>query len=196
MAEPAAALVSKLAGNSVTILLNSRVPVRPGRVFSISKLVFGVIAGLMFSLMQTSAYAQNTQSTAQNRSAIAVPDENTLARLVWSTMVALDNANRTENYTVLQNLGTDAFRLRNSPGQLAINFQDLRNNRVDIGRAILSSPTYYIPPHITQQGHLRLRGGFDYRPKSIRFDLLYSLEGGGWRITAMSVVEMDSNEPK
>jgi len=196
MAEQAVAPVSKPAGKSVTTFLNSRVPVRPGRVFSFPKLGFGLIAGLMLSFVQTPIYAQNAQPAAQNRLAIAVPDENTLARLVWSTMVALDNANRTENYTVLRSLGTDAFRVRNSSAQLAVNFGDLRNNRVDIGRAILSSPTYYIPPQITPQGYLRLRGGFDYRPKSIRFDLLYSLEGGGWRITAMSVVEMDSNAPK
>ena len=45
-------------------------------------------------------------------------------------------------------------------------------------------------------GTLRLRGGFDYRPKSIRFDVLYKQVGGGWRIHALSVVEMDASAPK
>ena len=174
-----------------------RAPIISGRVFRVRAAWLGLSLALLMGA-PPAAFAQSRPSTPvpASRPNITVPDENTLARLVWSTMVALDNANRTENYTILNNLGTTAFRRRNSPAQLADNFSDLRANRVDIGRAILSSPTYYIPPQITAQGHLRLRGGFEYRPKSIRFDLLYSLEGGGWRITAMSVVEMDANAPK
>jgi len=69
-------------------------------------------------------------------------------------------------------------------------------NRVDVGRSILTSPNYYIPPQRLADGSLRLRGGFDYRPKSIRFDLVYRNIGGGWRLSAISVVEMDFNAPK
>lgn len=125
-----------------------------------------------------------------------LPDENVLARLVWSTMVALDNANRTENYTVLYNLGSPQFRQQNSPERLSTLFSNLRENRVDVGRTILSTPNYYRPPEILRDGTLRLRGGFDYRPKSVRFDLIFGNVGGGWRINAISVVEMDAGAPK
>jgi len=174
-----------------------RAPILSGRVLRVRTGVFGLIAATLIGTTPAAFGQSQPQPSARPAiSVIRVPDENTLARLVWSTMVALDNANRTENYSVLNSLGTTAFKRRNSPAQLSNNFRDLRANRVDIGRAILSSPTYYIPPQITSQGHLRLRGGFDFRPNSIRFDLLYSLEDGGWRITAMSVVEMDANAPK
>lgn len=126
----------------------------------------------------------------------SVPDENTLARLVWATMIALDNANRTDNYTILYQLGSPQFQSRNSPEQLSLIFQNLRTNRVDIGRTILSTPTYYIPPQILEDGTLRLRGGFDFRPKSVRFDLIYANINGGWQINAISVVEMSSLAPK
>ena len=130
------------------------------------------------SVFPSEALAQSAlQSSTVSSSGMSVPDENTLARLVWSTMIALDNANRTENYTVLYSLGSSKFKQRNSPAQLRQNFSSLRQNRVDIGRAILSSPTYYIPPVILSDGTLRLRGGFDYRPKSVRFDLIYTNEG-------------------
>lgn len=142
------------------------------------------------------AQAQNIQRPAQVQHHQAVPDENTLARLVWSTMIALDNANRTENYTVLYLLGSPQFQQRNTPARLTTLFSDLRRNRVDIGRSILSSPTYYIPPQILPDGTLRLRGGFDFRPKSIRFDLIYANINGGWQINAISVVEMDAGAPK
>lgn len=146
------------------------------------------------------AYAQSSGFTLDRRTGTVlkrpVPDENTLARLVWSTMIALDNANRTDDYSVLYALGTTGFRRTNSIDQLRANFTVLRDNRVDVGRAILSTPSYYIPPEINQRGHLRLRGGFDYRPRSIRFDLIYAQEGGGWRINAVSVVEMSADAPK
>jgi hypothetical protein len=125
-----------------------------------------------------------------------LPDENTQARLVWSTLTALDNANRTGNYAVLYRLGTDAFQQQNSPARLSQLFSSLRENRVDVGRTILSSPTYYQPPAILADGSLRLRGGFDFRPKSIRFDLIYANEGGGWQLGALSVVEMDFDSPR
>ena len=152
-------------------------------------------------LIMVTAGASSGQAAAQqSRSAPpyseAVPDENTLARLVWSTMVALDNANRTETYSVLYNLGSPEFKRRNTPAQLSQNFAALRQNRVDVGRSILTSPNYYIPPQRLADGSLRLRGGFDYRPKSIRFDLVYRNIGGGWRLSAISVVEMDFNAPK
>ncbi|MGB6230222.1 MAG: hypothetical protein WBF53_08855 [Litorimonas sp.] len=163
----------------MTVTALSRVLGLPGRVFSGLVLIAVLLLG--------------SPASAQTP---AVPDENTLARLVWGTMVALDNANRTGNYSVLHGLGTDEFQAQNSTRQLVGTFAPLRRNRVDVGRAILSTPTYYIPPAVTRDGDLRLRGGFDYRPKSIRFDLIYSLERGAWRITAMSVVEMDANAPK
>ena len=111
-------------------------------------------------------------------------------------MIALDQANRTGNYSVLYDLGTTAFQRSNSSEQLRATFASLRANRVDVGRAVLSTPAYYIPPDIDQRGQLRLRGGFDYRPKSIRFDLLFAQEEGGWRLNGISVVEMSSDAPK
>ncbi len=124
------------------------------------------------------------------------PDENVSARLVWSTMIALDNANRTGNYTVLRELGTPSFQSRNSQLVLSSVFSDLRDNRVDVGRAIMTKPTYYLPPTITAEGNLRLRGGFEYRPQSIRFDLIYRNQNGGWRLHAISVAQMDFDAPR
>lgn len=141
-----------------------------------------------------SAAAQVRQVPQVER--VKVPDDNTLARLVWSTLVALDNANRTGNYEVLHGLGADGFQKQNSVLRLSQSFADLRNNRVDVGRTILSSPTYYQSPEILADGSLRLRGGFDFRPKSIRFDLIYTNIGSGWHISAISVVEMDFDKPR
>lgn len=153
-------------------------------------------SALLVSVSPGRAFAQSTPQPSSVRSPASVPDENTLSRLVWSTMIALDNANRTENYSVLHSLGTLRFKQKNPPAQLMQNFSSLRQNRVDLGRTILSPPTYYIPPAILSDGSLRLRGGFDYRLKSVRFDLIYANEGGGWRINALSIVETNASAPK
>lgn len=156
-----------------------------------------VVAALSISGMSIpEASHSQTTSQAQIQSQYALPNENTLARLVWSTMIALDNANRTNNYSILYQLGSPSFQKRNTPAQLSNIFSLLRANRVDIGRTVLSTPNYYTPPNILPDGTLRLRGGFDYRPKSIRFDLIYANINGGWQINAIAVVEMDSTAPK
>ena len=155
------------------------------------------IALLCLSSVPQQSYAQSPSFQQQTHiKRQAVPDENVLARLVWSTMIALDNANRTNNYTVLNSLGSEEFQRRNTSERLSGIFSNLRQNRIDLGRTVLSTPSYYRPPEILSDGSLRLRGGFDYRPKSIRFDLIYSNIGGGWQISAISVVEMDASEPK
>jgi len=85
-------------------------------------LALGVLAfGLAphISLAQTPAQAQRITYRQ------TVPDENVLARLVWSTMIALDNANRTNNYAVLYSLGSPQFQRRNTPEQLSDIFSNL-----------------------------------------------------------------------
>lgn len=153
-----------------------------------------LLAGILFVPLSATAQTAPVQRYVQSQQ--SVPDENTLARLVWATMVALDNANRTNNYSVLNNLGTPNFQRSNSAQRLSEIFTELRRNRVDIGRTILSSPNYYIPPEILSDGSLRLRGGFDFRPKSVRFDLIYKRVNGGWQLNAISVVEVDAAMPK
>ena len=126
---------------------------------------------------------------------VPVPDETTQARLVWSTMIAVDNANRTGNYSVLHSLASTELQTSVTPDGMADVLAELRERRVDVGRALLIAPEYAMPPSITPEGQLRLRGGFEFRPSPLRFDLLYVLEGGGWRLDGISIAEMDGSTP-
>ena len=105
-------------------------------------------------------------------------------------MLTLDNANRTGNYDVFYALCAPEFQQTTSVDEIVNQFQSLRQQRVDIGRAILLEPTYFLEPHYTDAGLLRLRGGFEFRPEAVRFDLLFSQERQGWKIMAISVAEM------
>lgn len=126
--------------------------------------------------------------------AIAVEaDRSISARLVWSTMIALDNANRTGDYSILHALGAPGFQANNSVGSLYDSFRNFRDTQTDLGRAILIEPTYYMPRTIDKDGLLRLRGGFETRPLAIRFDLIFQQVEGAWRLLAISVIEEEAS---
>ncbi|MFT7246481.1 MAG: hypothetical protein ACI82A_003857 [Candidatus Azotimanducaceae bacterium] len=111
-------------------------------------------------------------------------------------MIALDNANRTGDYSILHALGAPGFQANNSVGSLYDTFREFRESRTDIGRAILVEPTYYLPRTADKEGILRLRGGFETRPMAIRFDILFQQIDGGWRIMALSVIEEASSNQR
>ena len=147
---------------------------------------FPLALAALFLLLPLKAAAQETSK--EN-----MPDENTLARLVWSTMITLDDANETGNYAVLHQSGAPEFVRSQSPEKLAGLFSELRGKNVDLSRTLSISPTWDMPPAINEAGYLRLRGGFEFRPRAVRFDILYRLSGGDWKILGLSVVEMDAS---
>jgi hypothetical protein len=111
-------------------------------------------------------------------------------------MIALDNANRTGDYSILHALGAPGFQASNSVGSLYDTFRNFRDTQTDLGRSILVEPAYYLPRTIDSKGLLRLRGGFETRPMAIRFDLMFQQVDGAWRLLAISVIEDPaSNRP-
>jgi hypothetical protein len=119
-------------------------------------------------------------------------DGTTAARLVWTTMVALDQANTTGNYSVLRDLAAPGFQQSNSPATLAGTFQALRTQRVDLANCLIVAPSFEFPPTIVQGGLLRLRGDFALRPTGVAFDMLFANTGGQWRLFGLSVVPVRS----
>lgn len=126
-------------------------------------------------------------ASAQSAVAPAV-DGATASRLIWSTIVALDQANVTGNYSVLRDLGAPAFQAGNSAATLAGAFQALRAQQVDLGLCVSVVPNLEFPPTIVQGGLLRLRGGFPLRPVGVAFDMLFANVGGQWRLFGLAVV--------
>jgi hypothetical protein len=117
-----------------------------------------------------------------------VPDSQALAKLVWSTMAALDQANQTGNYSVLRDLGAPGFQTANSAATLGGIFQSLRAQRIDLGNTLLVVPIYQAG--IVQNNLLRIRGSFPMRPSAIGFDLLFENIGGQWRLFGIAVTPL------
>lgn len=138
------------------------------------------------------AQAGSSQPTAgsQNRSVTTAPiDQTVVDKLVWSTIIALDQANRTGNYSVLRDLGAPSFQANNSAATLAGVFAAIRNQRLDLSNALIISPVYLQPPAI-QGSALRAKGIFPLRPTTIGFDLMFQNISGEWRLLGISVVPL------
>lgn len=116
-----------------------------------------------------------------------VPGELELAKLIWSTMAAVDHANQSGNYSVLRDISAPAFQIANDPSRLAQIFAGLRASGTDLSNTMLLGPTYRAPPSITSPGVMRVQGYFGLRPTAINFDLSYQWVQGEWKLVGVSI---------
>jgi hypothetical protein len=152
------------------------------------------------------AMAANTQATAANPQAAAPPtisqnDRTAALILIKNTLIAVNQGNLTGNFTVLRDLASPGFRNRNSAGDLATIFQNLKQKKVDLSPVVVLDPLI-APPQVTKEGLLLIEGYFPSNPLRINFKLGYiKSETGGWMIDAVSVgvspaEATSSNQPR
>ena len=116
-----------------------------------------------------------------------MPDPLTLSKLIWSTMVAIDQANKTGNYTVLRDLGSSGFRANNSSAALAATFSAIREQRIDLSDTLVLAPSYELAPAMVETNILRMRGRFNLRPTAVGFDLVYEWNEG-WQLHGVAIM--------
>jgi hypothetical protein len=107
--------------------------------------------------------------------------------LIRSTLLTLNDANRSGNYSVLRDLAAPGFQQKNSAADLALIFSDLRRRNFDLFAVALAAPQLAAAPARDHQGMLRLTGLFPTRPQQINFDLLFQDVAGQWRLFGISV---------
>lgn len=137
----------------------------------------------------SAACAPSVAQSAQLSGSAQPTDEITADKLVWSSLAALDQANRTGNYSVLRDLGAPTFQANNSAATLGGIFEHLRNLHVDLANTFIVSPVFETTPAV-QGNVLRAKGIFPLRPTAIGFDLLFQNISGEWRILGISVVPL------
>lgn len=123
-----------------------------------------------------------------------VPDQLQLAKLIWSTMVAVDQGNKSGNYSVLRDISSTGFQINNDPAKLAQVFANIRSSRIDLSDALLVPPTYTIAPQQIQADVFRVQGVFSLRPIAIAFDLYFQWERGEWRLYGIDIRPLAMNE--
>lgn len=120
-----------------------------------------------------------------------VPDALELSKLIWSTILAVDHANRSGNYSVLRDLGAQGFQINNNAVQLAQVFAGIRTQRIDLSNALLVPPTYSQAPQQVQPDIFEVKGIFQLRPTSIYFDIYYRWEQGRWKLFGIDIQPLE-----
>lgn len=128
---------------------------------------------------------------------VPIPDNLELSKLVWSTLLAVDSANKSGNYSVLRDLAAPGFQQANDAARLSEIFAGLRNSRVDLANVLLLAPTYTATPHFTQDNLLRVQGIFGLRPTAISFDLHFQWNNGRWQLFGVSInpMQLPASQP-
>lgn len=123
----------------------------------------------------------------------ALPGPRRMHLLIVSSILAVDQANKTGNYSVLRGLAAPDFQAGNSAKKLTEIFKPIRDRNLDLSPIILFPPKLVRDPKIDINGMLRLSGFFDTRPDLVIFDLLLQEIEGNWRLFGIS---LDVQPPK
>jgi hypothetical protein len=117
---------------------------------------------------------------------LTVPSDDVLLILIRASLIALNQANVTGNYTVLRDLGAPSFKEANSADKLAQIFAKMRERKLDLALILLVQPKLYRKPVITPKGMLRIAGFFPTDREQINFDLMFQPVEGRWRLFGIS----------
>jgi hypothetical protein len=134
--------------------------------------------------------SQQQQQAQQQQPSMPVSTEQALY-LIRSTLLTLNDANRSGNYTVLRDLAAPDFQARNTAADLSQSFSDLRRRNFDLYGAALLAPQLTAVPALDQRGFLHLAGYFPTRPQQINFDLLFANVANQWRLFGISIATPD-----
>ena len=113
-------------------------------------------------------------------------DRNGVLILIRSTLLAVDQANKTGNYTVLRDIGAPGFQ-SNSAARLGEIFAKLRNDNLDLSGVAVIDPQLNLLPQIEANGLMHMAGFFPSVPNQVNFDLLFAPVNGQWRLFGISV---------
>ena len=113
-------------------------------------------------------------------------DRNGVMILIRETLIALDQANKTGNYTVLRDLGAPGFQA-NSAARLAEIFAQQRKDNIDLSGAAVIDPQLTLLPQIEANGMMHMAGFFPSVPTQVNFEMAFAPVDGRWRLFALSV---------
>lgn len=115
-----------------------------------------------------------------------LPPPELMLALIRSTMIAINHANLTNNYTVLRDLGSPVFQSTTTPQQLSQAFAGQRSRGVDLTLVLAITPELSTQPTIEPNGVMRLVGYYPTNPR-VEFNFGYQNINGFWRHAGISM---------
>jgi hypothetical protein len=113
-------------------------------------------------------------------------DRNGVLILIRTVLIALDQGNKTGNYTVLRDLGAPGFQT-NTAARLAEIFASQRKDNVDLSGVAVLEPQLSTLPQIEANGMMRMAGFFPSVPTQVNFELIFAPVDRQWRLFGISV---------
>lgn len=126
-------------------------------------------------------------ASAETRAGTKIPDARALSILIRRTLLSLNDANLTGNYTVLRDLAAPGFQSANNAAKLAEIFTNLRRLDLDLAPVMYFEPKLVRPPEIAANGMLRLSGSIPTQPQQVNFDMLFERIADRWRLFGIAV---------
>ena len=143
------------------------------------------LAALLAAGAMGGVLAQDAKPTQEPKPAQI--DRNGVLILIRSSLLALDQANKSGNYTVLRDLGASGFQAANTAARLGEIFASLRRDKIDLSGVAVLDPQLTLLPQIESSGMMRMTGFFPSAPAQVKFELLYAPVDGQWKLFGIAV---------
>jgi hypothetical protein len=153
-----------------------------------------VIAGL-FVLAPSPATAQDLPQLAPAAQKVLeaatpklpVPPAEKLVLLIRLSLLTLNDAVQSGNYTVLRDRGGPSFRQANSAAGLSRIFAGLEAQRPDLAAVAIMTPQLTAAEIVGPEQRLHVTGYFPGTVPQIGFDLTYEPADGQWQLFGIAV---------
>jgi hypothetical protein len=124
---------------------------------------------------------------APTRAQIKLPDQSQQEVLIKTTLLTFNDANVTENYSVLHAKVSKPFRDQFPLDRLKEVFKVFVEKHIDFAIIATKTPLPTEEPKIDENGKLILQGYFDTTPNHVYYDLNYILSDGQWKPIKINV---------
>lgn len=153
------------------------------------------LAALLTASSALSVLAQNkfaqpalvAQTSPSALPKLSVPPAEQLVLLIRLSLLTLNDAVLTGNYSVLRDRGGPAFRRANSAASLARIFTTLEAQRPDLAAVATMVPQLSEAQILGAEQLLQIKGHFPTQPLGIDFELMYEPAEGQWQLFGLSV---------
>jgi hypothetical protein len=150
--------------------------------------VLGASFGLSLPVEAQQKILEHKKAEFQKSTAGATtPDDYKLAMLIKTTIIAVNQANMTGNYSVLRDLGTPAFQSVNNPSRLSDAFSLIRQRNLDLSPILFFDPKLVAKPNIQENGVLSLRGFLPTAPEQVEFEFAFQFSDGRWKLDGIAL---------
>jgi len=106
--------------------------------------------------------------------------------LMRNALLALDHANKANDYSIFRTLSSAAFQI-NSAAKLSDIFEGQRREGLNLAYAAIMEPRWTVEPQIEASGMIHMAGYFEVNPVPVAFDLLFTQQNGQWLLFGVSV---------